>query len=81
MKCFTIAEQGAFHTYFLMSSGRRSVQLDESLGEKLAEKERESADAGRDPPSDCSMGPDFDFETKGTKGHQDLAHRIINLVN
>jgi hypothetical protein len=59
----------------------RGEEQDESLGEKLAEKERESEDAGHDPPCDCSMGPDFDFETKGTQGQQELAHIITDRVN
>ena len=82
IKCHTHPKQGADHTYFLLFSEPKSgVEGSEYLGEGLSVKERESQDARSDPPSDCSIGPVFDFETKGTEGHQVLAHRITEHVN
>jgi len=55
--------------------GKRGEEEDKLLGERLAENERESEDAGSDPPADFSIGPCFDFETQEAQGHQDVTKK------
>jgi hypothetical protein len=74
------AEHVAIHTFFFVSPSFKG-EMDESLGEKLAEKELESEGAGDDLPFDCPICPLSDINTKGTRAHQELAHETINHIN
>jgi len=74
------AEHVIVHTFFLESRSFRG-EMDDALGEKLAEKEHESEGAGDDLPFDCSTCPLSDVNTKGTRGHQELAHESTNHIN
>ena len=75
---FYYSEKGTSYTYFLKPPGGES---DESLGESLSEDTREDKDAGHDPPCVDLTGPDFDFETKGAQGHQEVKKINTILVN
>jgi len=81
LRAQSTAEIGrTFHTFFLLSSGPRRGEQDDSLGGMLAEKEHESEDVGDGFPLENSEGSGSDIETKGDRRHQQIIREPTNRI-